>query len=382
MGLKFSTPSSLSLNDRWRMDAIGILAILGERNVKLNALLITSNGLCYFPRLMPAPQGLLSGKRMKRLPQEEDVTIVGIKSGNKQTGLNYFASLIHASTLEAPEFTVQTIDIRTKYEAPEVRRQWWCPIDLITGLSCVLTIVLLLYAVHIADGIGFLALLLMSLSSSLICAAAHWYPRLPRRTAPRSQDQMPAGDVVIRTAKGSFLVVKCEELIARKLYFAKEDCEYSLSASFSMTVGGFGGGVGLIAAIILYSNCSWEIQAATAVSYAGLNLLYWIASACPPQWTWDWSQFDLVVGSRKAYSNFTAALAEAIHEAGEADWAYLSQAAPQNASWKAWCEKADQMMHVDSWWKDWTNDKSNAPADDSHFQGALTMYLEHPSLGA
>jgi hypothetical protein len=382
MGLNFSTPSVIQ-QGRWRLDAIGILAILGERNVKLNSLLITSNGLCYFPRLMPAPQGILSGKRMKRLPQEEDVTVVGIKSGNKQTGLNYFASMIHAKILDAPEFTVQTIDIRTRFETPEVLRQWCCPIDIITGFSCLLTVGLLGYALYLKDGIGFFAVLVMSISTTLICAAAHWRVRLPRRTAPRRQDQMPPGDVVIRTTQGSFLVIRCEEAIARKLYFAKEDCEYSLSTSVSMTVGGFGGGIGLSAAIILYGNCTWGVQAATASAYAGLNLLYWIASACPPQWTWDWSQFGIFeIRPAKTYSNFTAALAMAIRDAGDAQWAYTSEAAPQNASWRTWCDKADIMMGTDSWWKDWTEDRANAPKDDSHFQGALTMYLENPPITA
>ena len=71
----------------WRLDAVSILAILGESNIKLNSHLITSTRLCYLPRLMPAPQGLLDERRMKQLPQEEDVKVAGVLNGNKAEGL-------------------------------------------------------------------------------------------------------------------------------------------------------------------------------------------------------------------------------------------------------------------------------------------------------
>src|SRR5271154_2813422 len=110
MGIHFS-----SQRTDWRLDVVSILAILGESNIKLNAHIITSTRLCYLPRLMPAPQGLLGESRMKQLPQEKDVDVVGVFNGNKSDGLNYFAALLHEQALQDPNFTVRTMQIFPEY---------------------------------------------------------------------------------------------------------------------------------------------------------------------------------------------------------------------------------------------------------------------------
>ena len=75
----------LASSSRWKLDVVGVLAVLGERNIRLSANLITSTALCYLPRLLPAPQGLLSisGDRIKRLPVEDHVSVTAVYNGNK-----------------------------------------------------------------------------------------------------------------------------------------------------------------------------------------------------------------------------------------------------------------------------------------------------------
>jgi hypothetical protein len=127
---------------------------------------------------------------MKQLPQEEDVKVVGVESGNKSEGLNYFATLLHEKALQDPNYSVRTVDIYSEYlpkhrTEVDVRRKSLGPLNVITILSFVLTIALLLFAISLGDGPGFIGVFVMSLTSTLLCAASHWKPTLPTRKASR-----------------------------------------------------------------------------------------------------------------------------------------------------------------------------------------------------
>lgn len=380
MSVSFSVGDSEA--GKWRLDVIGILAILGERNVKLSSNLILSTRLCYLPRLLPAPQALLSGKRIKKLPVEEGFIVQGIFNGLKAKGLNYFATLLHRDYLEDRAYVVRRLELRPrKHDHSEIQipRILWSPVNMITIASCIISVALFFFAGWMRDGVGALAIAVMSITTTLICAANHWKPRLPNRSAPRSSDDLPKGDVVIRSEQGSFLVVHCEDTIARKLYFNQEDCEYSMSASAATAMGGFAGGFGIIVAVILFTNCSWPIQVATAIAYAILNLAYWIVAICRPTWTWDFSDFDVIASAPETRTNFTGALAAAIQIAGSVHWAFDSDAAPKTAAWKRWLDRAQECLHMnnDAWFMDRSNEP-DAPVDLSHFQATLTYYLKHP----
>lgn len=190
----------------------------------------------------PAPtyrSGLLT-----RIP--EDVKVVGVYNGNKSEGLNYFATLLHERALQDATFDVRVVDIISDYlpktrQEVDIRRRSLGPLNLITILSFFLTLSLLCYALALRDGPGFIGVSVMSLTSTLLCAASHWKPKLPVRSAAR--DTIPRGDVVIRTRKGSFIVVHCDETIARKLYFAPEECEYRMSSTAGRATGGLAGGL-------------------------------------------------------------------------------------------------------------------------------------------
>jgi hypothetical protein len=363
----------------WRLDAVSILAILGESNIKLNSHLITSTRLCYLPRLMPAPQGLLGERRMKQLPREEDVKVAGVANGNESEGLNYFATLLHEKALQDPSFTVRTVDIYSDYlpkhrTEVDIRRRDFGPVNVITVGSFVLTMALLLYALALGDGPGFIGVSVMSLTSTLLCAASHWKPTLPTRTA--SRNVIPKGDVVIRTRKGSFIFVHCNEIIARKLYFAPEECEYRMSSTAGRATGGLAGGLVMMGAVILFGNCSWPLQVALGVSYAVLNAAYWSTTVCPSSWTWDFSDFKVSDRGIVQNKNYTGALATAIRQTRTTKWVLEANFSPNNAAWRDWLKQADLNMENDRWWRDSSQDTSLRPSDRTHFQGTLTWLLD------
>ena len=69
------------------------------------------------------------------------------------------------------------------------------------------------------------ATLLLSFLSTLTGVANKSKLKLPGKPP----GETPPGDTVIRYPNGSYLVVRCEEEIARELYFAPEEIEYKLS---------------------------------------------------------------------------------------------------------------------------------------------------------
>ena len=256
---------------------------------------------------------------------------------------------------------------------------------MITMVSSAWSVILLLYALYKRDWAGFSAVLLMSLTASMVSGAQHWQPRLPSRKAPRREDSLPPGDVVIRNAKGSFLVVNCPEAVARKLYFNQEDCVYTINDHWSRTLGGAGGGILIIIAVILFSNCHWYVQYGATIAYATLNIFYWLATICPPFWTWDFDDFHLTPSTPVRSVNYTGALAATIRMVGgDVRWVSLSQAAPQSAAWTQWCSRAQEALNTnnDKWFVDRSTDLTAPKKDLSHFQGALTYYLENsPASG-
>ena len=231
------------------------------------------------------------------------------------------------------------------------------------------SVVLLLYASYQHDLTGFLAVLLMSLTASMVSGAHHWRPRLPSRRAPRREDFLPPGDVVIRSAKGSFLVINCPEAVARKLYFNQEDCVYTIDDRWSRIVGGAGGGILIIVAVILFSNCHYHVQYGATIAYGLLNIAYWIATTCPIQYTWDFDDFHLTASAPISSANYTGALAATIKLVGDVKWVSLSQAAPLNAAWAQWCNRAQEALNTnnDAWFIDRSHDLT-APKDLSHFK--------------
>jgi hypothetical protein len=83
--------------------------------------------------------------------------------------------------------------------------------------------ILVILSIHYDDGMSLLATVCLSLLSTLIAVGSKWTLELPKRKADR---KVPPGDIVIYYPQGAFMVIKCDEDVARELYWAPEKCNY------------------------------------------------------------------------------------------------------------------------------------------------------------
>lgn len=82
---------------------------------------------------------------------------------------------------------------------------------------------MVILSIHYDDGMSLLATVCLSLLSTLIAVGSKWTLELPKRKADR---KVPPGDIVIYYPQGAFMVIKCDEDVARELYWAPEKCNY------------------------------------------------------------------------------------------------------------------------------------------------------------
>lgn len=90
-------------------------------------------------------------------------------------------------------------------------------------------------AALIKDGTAVVALGTISMVSMVVGYASLWEPVLMKRNF---KSKVPAGDVIIRTREGAFLLVICNEDVARELYTGTEECQYYVgNFSYRLLVG-------------------------------------------------------------------------------------------------------------------------------------------------
>lgn len=359
----------------WRLDVVSILAVLGESNIKINSHLITASWTCLLPRLMPAPQGLLAEERSEQLPYEKDVQVIGVYSGNRRLGLNYFPNILHGSG-ERP-FTIQEFSLEwdpdDKSEVHfSVQPSYLGALNAIAISSSLISLGLLIWSIIIKDGVALVGILIMSLATPVLCLGGKWsYTELASTTLAKDA---PPGDVVIRARNGAFIIVHCSELLSRGLYFAPNDRKFFVDFWTGRATGGVVGGITLIVAIVLFGNCTWIMQAALAVTYTVLNVAYWSATLVKPTFNWDLDQkiglkdrkktevyVELPANSPQShhfpkspvrcnipltevdrYEHYTDTLWRAILKTGSAEWVEPSQALPATEAWKEWLREADK----------------------------------------
>ncbi|KAK4546969.1 hypothetical protein LTR36_001701 [Oleoguttula mirabilis] len=155
----------------------------------------------------------------------------------------------------------------------------------------------------------------------------------------------PVGDVVIRYPNGSYLVVKCDEDVARELYFAPEEIEYNIKSPAAFRIIGLVGTLMLMLGVIALANARLELQFAWAGAYILINIAQWTAAALPSRMHWDLSCYDVkeqgVVGGPKN-PNFTEALWKAIMFTKSTRWVKNGKAAPQTETWDLWLREAQE----------------------------------------
>ncbi|KEY64127.1 hypothetical protein S7711_07472 [Stachybotrys chartarum IBT 7711] len=368
----------------WSLDIVTLLAVIGESSIADHAQAITSSTLCLLPKLIPAPQALLKPSRPTRMP-EVKAHMSGVYSGINLDSIGFFASIITPlDSLPALSFQVLHIkhsrraqehgqqqqlrrsvtekvqDLITsptliiKDERPAVPPRLFSPLHILSVSSFVLTIGIIIAGIFWEDGPAIMAVTLISITSTIAGYASLWRPILMYR---RHKNEVPRGDVLIRTREAAFVLIKCTEEVARELYSGTEICDYYVGDQSYRLLMGLATML-LMMSVILLGNCQWNSQVLIGASYIILNGLYWGLGMLPQSQFWDLSRYEFkdvtppdAVGAHvvtdednsvEGYPSFTRTLWYAIRETKLTGWAERSGAAPNSEQWQCWLREAQE----------------------------------------
>lgn len=253
------------------------------------------------------------------------------------------------TTFKAIAHRIETLKDKDK---PRVPPKIFSPLNILSMGSFLVTIGLVIGAAFLGDGTAMVALGTISAASSIVGYASWWQPTLTKRAF---KSVVPPGDVLIRTREGAFLLVKCNEDVARELYTGTEECQYYVNTFRYRILVGFGTLL-LMISVVLLGNCNFYMQAAIGLSYIILNGLFWAASLIPKDRFWDLSLYDLVDETPEdakhaehsqgetlaTQPSFTRTMWYAIRETKKIGWIKRSGAAPSTAKWDHWLEVAEE----------------------------------------
>ena len=331
----------------WKLDAVSILAVLGESNIRIHTQTITLSKFCLLPRLVPAPQAFLRESRPRRLPYNEEMTIYmsrGAGKGEMREGLNYIPNILHRPD-RLPPYSVTEAKVCVNIHAPQPTVNNFSLLNILAFFSFLLSAGLLVWSGLVRDGVAFVAVLIMSLASTALGYASSW--QLKRSREPPTR--VPNVDIIVRSRWGAFLIIHCDEHVARQCYFSSEDCVYLMSNRIARAFGGVVGGLLLTAAVILFANCSWTMQVAIAVTYASLNVMYWLVAAFPEKNYWNLSYYQVETLSYTESQTFTSALSRAIKLTKSTSWVRDFNVAPSNEGWSRWLGMAFDNLDDKDW---------------------------------
>jgi hypothetical protein len=226
-------------------------------------------------------------------------------------------------------------------------------------MGCSFSVAILALAIKKRDGMAFLANVFLSLLSSLVGIACKWTLKLPKRL--NQNIWTPPGDVVIRYLKGSFLIVQCDEDVARELYFAPENIEYLVKQPWQYRIISLVATMMLMFGVIFLGNATTLLQTYIAGAYIILNALYWVVAALPNRAHWDTSCYVVTdeyieksdemieksaIPNTKKYVDFnrtfTDALWKAVLVTKNVEWIKRSSAAPDSQAWHEWLYQAQR----------------------------------------
>ena len=207
-----------------------------------------------------------------------------------------------------------------------------------------MSIALIATSVVKGDGMALLATILLSCLSCLVGVGSRWKIKFRPRDSDR---EVPSSDVVIKYPQGSFLIVKCEENIARQLYWHPPECQYMVGTTIYRIIS-LVGTLMLMFGVICLGNATLLLQILYAGAYLVLNAAYWTVAALPPSWNWDLGHFEvnpIFYDKGEQCKNFTDALWMAIAISKSTKWVVDGKVAPQNQAWKDWLTDAEQAVH-------------------------------------
>ena len=248
------------------------------------------------------------------------------------------------------------------YKPPTVKAKATGPLTWVTFLGFSLSVALFITSIIFGDGMSLLATILLSFLSTLVGIGNKWSLRF-QKTAQGSEP--PPGDVVIRYPNGSFLIVKCDENVARELYFAPEEIDYRIKSRWAYRMVSLVGTLMLMLGVIFLANARLELQFGWVGAYITINAAHWIAAALEPAKHWDLSRYTVReqgVNTGPASLTFTEALWKAVMLTKDTRWTKNGKAAlPQTEVWDMWAHEAQDAVQsvtsrvgklTDHWWRD------------------------------
>lgn len=254
----------------------------------------------------------------------------------------------HSDANNLAPFSVRVVEIQRVGEQ-SLKAKTFGPLTVVLLIGFALSALLLALSIWQDDGMSVVATVLLSLLSSLIGLGNKWVLQLPKRRV--TTGIVPRGDVVIRYPKGSFLIVRCSEDVARELYFAPESIDYLLTHGPAYRILSLVGTMMLMGGVICLANAQIQVQIAWAGSYMLLGASYWIVAALPSKMHWDTSCYKVINEclsdsnmDKKGYPSenetFTQALWRAICVSKDVGWVRRSDACPDTAAWHEWLREA------------------------------------------
>lgn len=211
-------------------------------------------------------------------------------------------------------------------------------------LGALMSLALLILSIIRLDGFALLATILLSLLSTLIGIGSRWSLSLGKRKADR---HLPKDNIIIKYPHGAFLVVKCDENIARELYWHPEECNYTFGDTTYRIIS-LVGTIMLMFGVICLGNSTLPLQTAFAAAYMILNAVYWTVAALPAQWHWDLSCYQVEredYAGGESHDSFTHALWKAIAISQSTQWVRHGQVAPISEAWKSWVDTAESIVY-------------------------------------
>jgi hypothetical protein len=201
------------------------------------------------------------------------------------------------------------------------------------------TIGLLIWPALVEDRSAFIAIILLSLTSSLLGLANLW--SIIKPVSARGEfSREPSADLIIHGRQGAFVVVECSADMAQELHTGNVDAVNRFCRP-GLLFGALGriSTILFIAAIILLANATWTMQATLAITYGVLHAVYWAVALLPRTVHWDFSSyqikqqdvgFSILDGLRNGSPTFTRALWLAIRTTREVDWVRRLQGSSRN----------------------------------------------------
>ena len=174
----------------------------------------------------------------------------------------------------------------------------------------------------LGDAMSLIATVLLSFVSTLAGFANRWSMKLQSRG---SAIPTPKGNVVVRYPNGSFLVVECDESIARELFFTPETIKYLQTTTTYQIVSLMGTSM-LMCGVICLANAHEVLQIMWAASFIILNAAYWIVATLPDERNWDLSFYNVkehICDMGHSSPSFAHALWKAIAFAHSTEWTHM-----------------------------------------------------------